>query len=94
MGPHGNPTGESGTMTYVDGVWHDGNPAIMGPGTQSVWLGTVAFDGARYFEGCAPDLNRHCQRVVDSARILGLSPMLTGHEIAELAWEGINRFPA
>ena len=41
----------------------------------------------------APDLDRHCRRVVDSAKILGLVPTLSGPEIEALSWEAINRFP-
>ncbi|SDG68079.1 branched-chain amino acid aminotransferase [Roseospirillum parvum] len=81
------------SLVFADGTWHEGNPGLLGPRTHGVWLSSVVFDGARYFDGAAPDLNRHCQRAVDSARILGLEPMLTGFEIAELAWEGIAHFP-
>ncbi len=83
----------SAGLVYVDGAWHEGNPALLGPRTHGVWLASTVFDGARYFEGMAPDLIPHCQRAVNSARILGLNPMLTGEEIAELAWSGILKFP-
>jgi branched-chain amino acid aminotransferase len=55
-------------------------------------LGSTVFDGARYFDGVAPDLVLHCERAVRSARLIGLEPMLTGEEIAEIAWAGILRF--
>ncbi|MGB0749971.1 MAG: branched-chain amino acid aminotransferase [Magnetospiraceae bacterium] len=84
---------ESLSMTYVDGVWHPGKVNTLGPHHHAVWLSSVVFDGARYFNGVAPDLDRHCARVLVSARILGLEPMLTGLEIEEIAWEGIRRFP-
>ncbi|MCA1941693.1 MAG: branched-chain amino acid aminotransferase [Caenispirillum bisanense] len=80
-------------LVYADGDWHVGNPKLLGPRTHGVWLGSVVFDGARYFDGVAPDLLPHCERAVRSARVLGMRPMLTGAEIAELAWEGIRRFP-
>ncbi|NKD76822.1 branched-chain amino acid aminotransferase [Haematospirillum sp. H1815] len=79
------------SLVFVDGTWHTGNPMIMGPGTQSVWMGSTAFDGARYYEGVVPDLKAHCERVVQSARILGLNPTLGGADIAALAREGITR---
>ena len=47
------------TWTYVDGDWHEGNVAIVGPRTHAFWLGSSVFDGARWFEGVAPDLDRH-----------------------------------
>ena len=49
------------TWTYVDGDWHEGNVAILGPRSHAMWLGTSVFDGARWFEGVAPDLDLHCQ---------------------------------
>lgn len=82
------------TLAYVDGHWRQGNPLLMGPRHHAVWLASVVFDGARYFQGVAPDLDLHCARAVRSAYALGMAPMLTGAEIADIAWEGIHRFPA
>ena len=56
------------------------------------WLGSLVFDGARLFDGVSPDLDRHCQRVNDSARALGLAPTLTGEEIEALTFEGLKKF--
>ncbi|MEE8394375.1 MAG: branched-chain amino acid aminotransferase [Rhodospirillales bacterium] len=80
-------------FTYVDGEWHEGNPRVLGPKSHAVWLSSVVFDGARAFQGVAPDLDLHCARVVKSARILGLDPKITGPEIEQLAWRGIGKFP-
>jgi branched-chain amino acid aminotransferase len=82
----------SGGIVYADGRWHEGNPQLLGPLSHGVWLGSTVFDGARYFDGVAPDLVLHCERAVRSARIIGLDPMITGEEIAEIAWAGIMRF--
>ncbi|MCZ6607899.1 MAG: branched-chain amino acid aminotransferase [Alphaproteobacteria bacterium] len=78
---------------YVDGRWQDGSPRVLGPHSHAVWLSSVVFDGARAFRGVAPDLDRHCARVVASARILGLAPKLDGPGITALAWQGIRQFP-
>src|SRR6185369_8444867 len=51
-------------------------------------------DGARAFDGYAPDLDLHCQRAIRSARTLGLEPPVAAEEIERLAREGIRRFPA
>ena len=62
---------QSKTWTYVDGDWHEGNVAILGPRSHAMWLGTSVFDGARWFEGVAPDLDLHSQarqRLGDRAR--------------------------
>jgi branched-chain amino acid aminotransferase len=79
-------------QTWVRGRWLDGNPPIIGPMTHGIWLGSCVFDGARAFEGVAPDLDQHCERVVRSALSLGLGPQLTAGEILELAVDGIGRF--
>ncbi len=89
---HGKP--ERGTATFIDGRWHAGSPNILGAHSHAVWLASVVFDGARAFSGVAPDLDRHSARLVESAHILGLKPMLTAAEIQALAWEGIERFPS
>ena len=80
-------------QTWLDGVWHSGNPPIFGPMTHAAWMASVAFDGARAFEGVLPDLDRHCARAADSARALGLEPGIAAEEIAALALEGVGRFP-
>ena len=48
----------------------------MGPRTHAAWLGSTVFDGARAFEGVAPDLDRHCARVNWSASNFGLKPVV------------------
>jgi branched-chain amino acid aminotransferase len=80
--------------TFVDGKWVEGQPPVLAPLNLGAWLSFMVFDGARAFDGVAPDLDRHCARVVTSARIMGLGPTLEGPEIEELAWQGIRRFPA
>ena len=58
---------QSKTWTYVDGDWHEGNVALIGPRSHAMWLGSSVFDGARWFENVAPDLDRHAERLNDSA---------------------------
>lgn len=78
---------------YVDGRWIAGNPPLVGPMTHALWQASCVFDGARAFEGVAPDLDLHCERVVRSARAMGLDPLLTAGEILEIAQEGLALFP-
>lgn len=80
------------TWTYLDGDWHEGNVPIMGATTHALWLGSSVFDGARWFEGVAPDLNLHCQRVNRSALALGLQPTLKANEIMAIAADGLKKF--
>ncbi|MDX2101055.1 MAG: branched-chain amino acid aminotransferase [Alphaproteobacteria bacterium] len=77
--------------TFVDGAWHEGSPAVMGPLTHAMWQASVIFDGARAYDGLVPDLARHCARSIDSARKMGLAPRETAEEIEALAREGVRR---
>lgn len=79
--------------TYWRGDWHEGDLRILGAASHGTWLGSLVFDGARLFEGVAPDLDRHAARVNDSARVLGLAPTLTGEAIEALTFEGLRKFP-
>ena len=90
-------TGSDANVTalhFIDGHWTAGNPPLLGPMSNAFWMASVAFDGARAFGGVAPDLDRHAERLVNSARVLGLEPTLTAREIVALAWDGIAQFPA
>ncbi|HDZ71909.1 MAG TPA: branched-chain amino acid aminotransferase [Aurantimonas coralicida] len=80
------------TRSFVDGEWHDGNPGLIGPRSHAMWLGSTVFDGARWFDGLAPDLDRHCERVNRSAQALGLKATVTPQEIARLTREGLEGF--
>ncbi|MGO9418861.1 branched-chain amino acid aminotransferase [Roseiarcus sp.] len=84
----------SQTYTYLEGQWLEGNHPIVGPRTHAFWLGSSVFDGARAFEGVAPDLDRHCQRLNRSASAMSLVPTMSAESIFDLAWEGSRKFPA
>lgn len=86
------PVSYSQSWTFFEGEWHEGNVPIMGPRTHAAWLGSVVFDGARAFEGAAPDLDRHCERVNWSATNFRLKPMVDTDTWIALAREGIARF--
>jgi branched-chain amino acid aminotransferase len=88
---HKETTGTA--WTWYRGQWHTGNPMVMGPMTHAPWLGSCVFDGARAFEGVAPDLDQHCQRIVRSAESFGLKIVKNAVEIEELIREGIAKFP-
>ena len=84
----------SQTWTFFEGAWHEGNIPIMGPRTHAAWLGSTVFDGARAFEGVAPDLEAHCARVNQSAINFKLKPVVDTDTWLDLAREGIARFDA
>jgi branched-chain amino acid aminotransferase len=81
------------TWTYLHGEWIEGNAPIMGVRTHAAWLCSIVFDGARAFEGVAPDLKLHCERLNNSATKLFLKPVVSVEEWVRLAKEGIERFP-
>jgi len=86
------PVTYSPTWTFFEGEWREGNVPIMGPRTYAAWLASTVFDGARAFEGVAPDLDRHCARVNWSAANFGLKPVVYTETWIGLAREGIARF--
>src|SRR5471030_477263 len=84
----------SATWTFFEGDWHEGNVAIMGPRTHAAWLGSTVFDGARTFDGLAPDLDRHMARINESARRFDLKPLVSEDAWIGLARDGVKKFPA
>ena len=86
--------GLSATWTFFEDDWHAGDVRIMGPRTHACWLGSMVFDGARAFEGVAPDLDRHCARINQSAINFGLKPVVATETWLGLAREGMARFDA
>ncbi|MGI9437363.1 MAG: branched-chain amino acid aminotransferase [Geminicoccaceae bacterium] len=84
-------------MSFV--VWHDGRwydneqPKLLGPLDHGMGMASVVFDGARGFDGLAPDLDRHCQRVIQSAERMLLKPTKTADEIEALCREALERLP-
>ena len=92
--PTVKPVSFSATWTFFEGGWHEGNVAIMGPRTHGAWLASTVFDGARAFEGVAPDLEAHCARVNRSAINFKLKPVVDTETWLALAREGIARFDA
>ena len=82
----------SATWTFLDGDWHEGNVLMWGARTHAIWLGSSVFDGARVFEGVAPDLDLHCARVNASAKTMYLKPTMSAEEIAGLTREGMKKF--
>ncbi len=79
--------------TWFDGRWHDEDVAVMRAADHGSWLGTTVFDGARFFEGIAPDLDSHCARVNRSAEALMITPTVATDEMVAIARDGLARYP-
>lgn len=78
---------------WHDGRWYEEQPKLLGPMDHAMWMASVAFDGARAFDGLAPDLDWHCARLVDSTRKMLLEPTLPADEIVALCREAARRLP-
>ena len=82
----------SKTLTFFEDDWHEGNLPIMGVRTHAAWLCTSVFDGARAFEGVMPDLDLHCARVNESAKVMHLKPLVSTEAWMALVREGFKHF--
>ncbi|MEP1964192.1 branched-chain amino acid aminotransferase [Tateyamaria sp.] len=78
--------------TYFNGAWHDEDLAIMRAADHGSWLGTTVFDGARFFDNRAPDLEAHCARVNRSAEALMITPTMATDDIITAAREGLKAY--
>ena len=78
--------------TFFNGTWHDQDMPIMKAADHGSWLGTTVFDGARYFEGIAPDLEAHCARLNRSAEALMVRPTVSTPVMVEIVKEGLKAF--
>lgn len=79
--------------TYFNGQWHDGDIPIMRAADHGSWLGSTVFDGARYVDGMAPDLEAHCARVNRSAVALMITPTVGTQDMVDIIRDGIAAYP-
>ncbi len=79
-------------QTYHQGAWHQGDMLILRAADHGAWLGSTVFDGARYSQGVAPDLEAHCARINMSAEALMIQPTVRTEEMVELVWEGLCHY--
>jgi branched-chain amino acid aminotransferase len=84
----------SGTniRTFFEGKWHEGNIPVMRAADHGAWLGSTVFDGARYFDGMAPDLALHCARVNRSAEAMQLTPTHAAQDIEGIVRDGLKAY--
>jgi len=78
---------------FYEGAWRNDPPMVAGPMDLGFWSANNVFDGARAIHGCAPDLDRHCARLIRSAKAIGLQPTMTAEEVHALCVEGIRMLP-
>ncbi len=78
--------------TYFNGQWHAGDVPIMRAADHGSWLGSTVFDGARYVNGMAPDLQAHCARVNRSAEALMITPTVATQDMVGIIREGLAAY--
>ena len=78
--------------TFFEGKWHEGNIPVMRAADHGSWLGSTVFDGARYFDGLAPDLALHCARVNRSAEAMLLTPTHAAQDIEGIVRDGLKAY--
>ncbi|MEM1065380.1 MAG: branched-chain amino acid aminotransferase [Pseudomonadota bacterium] len=78
--------------TYFEGRWHDGDLAVLRAADHGSWLGSNVFDGARYFDGVAPDLAAHCARVNASAEALMVTPTIATEDMVAIVRDGLAAY--
>ncbi len=83
---------ERRSVTWKDGEWFEGNQPMLGPMSHAWWMASSVFDGARSFQRLAPDLDRHCARLVESGNTFKMICPVTAEEMVALSWEGIEKF--
>lgn len=76
--------------TWFQGRWHEGDVPVIRAADHGAWLGTTVFDGARWLDGMAPDLDRHCARLNNSARALMIEPTVDAAEMEAIIHEGLK----
>lgn len=80
-------------LYWQNGAWTTEETPILSTKDNAFWMGNTVFDGARYFEGCIPDLDRHCARVIVSAKRMLLEPKIDAGALYDLCCEGVKQFP-
>ena len=78
--------------TYFEGAWHDGDIPVMRAADHGIWQGSSVFDGARFFDGIAPDLDLHLARVNRSAEALMITPTMTAEAMLDIARDGLRAY--
>ncbi len=79
------------SINFFEDQWIDDNPKLIGPLSHGSWMGSPVFDGARCFNGMAPDLMEHCARIIRSSKAMLMNPEVTPEKIYEISKIGIKK---
>jgi branched-chain amino acid aminotransferase len=81
------------SFCYHKGQWVDGLTPIISSMSHTFLYAKSVFDGARAYNNLVPDLDLHCARLINSAKVMGLNVDMTSEQIVRLSLEGIAKFP-
>ena len=85
-------TENKNSIVWFNEEWHDGSKPIMSSMSQSYMHGSTIFDGARVYNNTIPDLHKHCERLINSSKVMGLSVLISKERLIELCKEGVKFF--
>ena len=80
------------SVYWHNGEWSVEHRALLGLSDNSFWMGNSVFDGARAYENVVPDLDKHCDRLLRSAKHMLMRPSLDAVRLAAICHEGIALF--
>ena len=80
------------SIVWFKEEWHDGSKPIMSSMSQSYMHGSTIFDGARAYNNSIPDLHKHCERLINSSKVMGLILPISKEKLIELCKEGVKYF--
>jgi len=85
-------TTNKNSIVWFNEEWHDGSKPIMSSMSQSYMHGSTIFDGARVYNKSIPDLHKHCERLINSSKVMGLIVPISKTKLIDLCKEGVKFF--
>ncbi|MDE1822039.1 MAG: branched-chain-amino-acid transaminase [Euryarchaeota archaeon] len=78
-------------IVYVDGKWSTPEHAKISVFDHGLLYGDGVFEGIRFYNGRVFKLDRHIDRMFESARLIGLTPSVTKEEFRDIILETCRR---
>lgn len=78
-------------VVYVDGAFYAPDKAKISVFDHGLLYGDGCFEGIRFYNGRVFKLDRHLERMFESARMIGLTPPVTKERMRELILETCSR---
>lgn len=78
-------------IVYVDGKWYRPEHAKISVFDHGLLYGDGVFEGIRFYNGRVFKLDRHLDRMFESARMIGLTPSVTKDEMRGIILEACQK---